>query len=84
MSDVELFPNPAANVVRVEGYLPSSTATTISIVNALGQTVSVNKFPAGGTMFSEVISVADLANGTYFMNIATEGGNVSKQFVIAK
>lgn len=82
--DVEVFPNPAKEVVIVKGVLAQPSDVDITISNALGQTVFTRHFEKGGSMFGENLHISDLANGTYFMNIATEGGNVTKQFVIAK
>lgn len=85
MMDVRIFPNPVTTSgLSVKGMLQSPSPVKLTIVNALGQQVYSNDYKAGGSIFADYISVADLANGTYFMNIATEGGNVTKQFVIAK
>ncbi len=84
MQDIELFPNPAANYIRIEGSLPASVATKVTITNLVGQVMSVNEYPAGSTMFAASISLANFSNGVYFMNITNNGSSVTKQFAVNK
>ncbi len=56
---LRIYPNPANDVVFIEGTLPGDE---ITIVNAAGQTVKQQT----GT---SVISVADLSAGIYFVNV---------------
>jgi hypothetical protein len=84
MEDVELFPNPAANYVHVNGQLNNPSETKITIVNTIGQVVSENIFPANGTMFSENISLNNISNGVYYITIENNGEKVSRKLTVAK
>ncbi|MCF8448936.1 MAG: T9SS type A sorting domain-containing protein [Taibaiella sp.] len=84
MQEIEIFPNPASNNLRVEGQLSASVATRITITNMVGQVVSTQEFAAGGTQFSENISLSNFTSGVYFMNIANNGISVTKQFSVVK
>lgn len=84
MQDIEIYPNPAREILTVKGILENPSEVNITINNALGQQVYSTRFAKGGSMFGENISLADFSNGIYFMNIVTEGGNVTKQFVVSK
>jgi hypothetical protein len=84
MENIELYPNPAASYINVQGTLSTPSATTITIINTLGQVVSENVYPAGSSLFSENISLANLSNGTYIMNIINDGERVVRKFTINK
>lgn len=84
MVDVELAPNPAANYVSVRGTLAQPTETKITISNAAGQLVIEKQYPAGGTLFAEHISLNNISNGIYFMNIINNGESVTRKFVVNK
>jgi len=84
MSEIEIFPNPAKNILTVKGTLDNPSETKIVISNVLGQTVFAKKFANGGSVFFEEIAVNNLANGVYLMNIVNNGETVTKKFVISR
>jgi len=84
IADMELFPNPAQNVITVKGMLEHPSPVEISIHNALGQRVFSQDYKTTGSLFGESISLTDLSNGVYFMNISSDGGSVTKQFTVNK
>jgi len=86
LEDFTVYPNPAKNIVTVKGSFNSMapTTTAITVVNALGQVVINNTYPAGGSLFGETISIKDLSNGVYFMNISNSGASVTRQFTVNK
>ena len=64
MDEVEVYPNPASNTIRIEGIEP----TVIQVFNALGQLVKTVQ----GT---NEISVVGLPEGVYVLRITDEKGN---------
>lgn len=84
MADVRIYPNPAKNFITVTGVLDNPTDTKIVIYNSLGQVVKETEYKAGGSIFGENISLNELSNGTYFMDIVNNGERISKQFTINK
>ena len=64
MDEVEVYPNPASETVRVENVEP----TVIQVYNALGQMVKQAED-------TNEISVAGLPEGVYVLRIRDEKGN---------
>jgi hypothetical protein len=84
VADVEVFPNPARNSITVKGLLSDPSSTKIVVYNAIGQVVANKEYKDSGSLFEETISLNDLSNGVYFMDILSGGEKVSKQFTVAK
>ena len=82
MQDIQVYPNPASSRIVVKGMLQNPSDVTIAIYNVLGQRVFANDYKAGSSMFGEFISVDNLSNGVYFVNVTNEGGTVTKQFTV--
>lgn len=76
LSQVKLFPNPAADnvVITVE------ESASMEVLNIAGSVV----IPTQKVMGKATINVADLANGVYFVKVATNEGILVKQLVIRK
>ncbi|RYZ48292.1 MAG: Omp28-related outer membrane protein [Sphingobacteriales bacterium] len=80
--NVSLYPNPATVQVTVEMNMAKSAKVSFRIVNMLGQQVGQQHNETLGMGQSKtVIATSDLAPGVYFMNIATEKGNLQQKFV---
>jgi hypothetical protein len=84
MQDIQVYPNPASSRIVVKGMLQNPSDVSVAIYNVLGQRVFANDYKAGSSMFGEFISVENLSNGTYFVNITNEGGTVTKQFTVSR
>ncbi|MEZ4922778.1 MAG: T9SS type A sorting domain-containing protein [Crocinitomicaceae bacterium] len=69
------YPNPANNNVMITGLVEGSQ---IELVNILGETVQRNI--STGTSIS--LSTYDLSNGTYFVRVSTDYGQVTKKLMI--
>ena len=71
----EMYPNPVSDKLHIA---TEANIEEISIYDIYGRTArqKVNK-----TTGQQVIDVADLGNGIYFINIKTDKGNVVKRFV---
>lgn len=77
-----LYPNPVSDMVNVELNLVKSAQVTFTVVNVMGQQVGkplVKSANAGQNITS--IATSDLAPGIYFLNIATEKGNIQQKFI---
>ena len=71
--NVALYPNPAKDVI----YLQGEDIQYVAIYNAIGMQVMSQKVSD-----SESINIADLANGMYFVRIIDEKGNIlTKKFI---
>ena len=74
-SYINIHPNPANDKISIATEL---NVEEIAIYDIYGRTVrqQVNK-----TTGPQVIDVADLENGIYFINIKTDKGNIVKRFI---
>ncbi len=75
---VVVFPNPSAALFNVKSELEIES---ISIINALGQVVSIQQ---NINQTQAQINTADLANGFYLMQIRSAAGVVTRRVQIAK
>lgn len=75
-SAFSVFPNPANNVVNVANAKAQISA--INLVDINGRTVKSAKFDG---VSSAQVSIADLANGVYMMNIKSDKGTITKKVV---
>ncbi len=79
------YPVPATSEVNVEVYALNTMDVKVNILNIAGSTVksvgsqSLNE---GGNMVS--VSVSDLVNGVYFLQIAGSQGTATYRFVVTK
>lgn len=77
--EITLSPNPTQSEVQLG--LPTSLqreSITVSLVNALGQTVLTRQTPAGAV---RTLSLTGLAAGVYTLRLETSAGPVSKRLV---
>jgi hypothetical protein len=81
--NVTLFPNPASDIlnVRVSTQTSVNDNVTISLVDALGRTVTSfgDKLIGKSAQFS--MNVSELKNGMYFLRIQSKTGLITKSFV---
>jgi hypothetical protein len=83
----ELFPNPAGftgNRVTVSYNLPVNEKALIEVTNALGSTVirrSVQGYEGRNT---EVLDVAGLGSGLYYVNLTIAGGHKSRKLLVIR
>ncbi len=68
---LQLYPNPAGNQVYLSAYLDETGSRKLSIINALGQTVSIVEsagYAAG--VYQTEIDIESLPDGLYFIQLA--------------
>ncbi|MEO5673644.1 MAG: T9SS type A sorting domain-containing protein [Chitinophagales bacterium] len=78
--DVNVYPNPASDLLNV--YLSNDflTRADIEIVNLIGQTVYIGKAESG----NNEINIARYDNGLYSLRISQDGEFTSKKFVVQR
>jgi hypothetical protein len=84
MMDLQVFPNPAKNYIKVKGTLEYPSETKIFVYNSLGRVVFEQEYKAGGSLFGAIIPLDNISNGTYFMNIINNNEITSKEFTIQR
>jgi len=81
LTDFELYPNPAANVVNINLAEVAGQDVEIRTIDQLGRTVSVEQTQA--TVTPHQLNVSDLKNGRYMVLVIADGKKpVAKQLVI--
>jgi len=83
--NAELFPNPAADELQLSCWLQSGDDLTIQILNSSGavmKTIDPGHQPKGA--YASSISISDLPNGIYFLQLQSDGQKVLKKFVKAE
>ncbi|MCB2409817.1 beta strand repeat-containing protein [Hymenobacter lucidus] len=80
-SSLSVYPNPTHDgqlTVELSGY---RAATTLSVVNALGQQVFTTAVPASGGTSKQAVNLSQLPAGIYILRAATEGGIDTRRIV---
>jgi len=77
-STISLSPNPAKNVLRIEG-LSLSTKTKITIVDLNGNVAISLRLTANSSSYN--LNIAALKPGNYWIKLEVNGEEVTKQFV---
>ncbi len=75
--NVSLYPNPAQNILHVEGL--SLTQTKLTVVDFAGNIAISQQLSANSQYYN--LNIASLHAGNYLLKIETNGEVVTKQFV---
>ena len=81
---LNLYPNPAVNVLNIEFYLQEKAEVVITIYNTTGQLVKSESklFESGQNKLQT--DIAELTNGVYVAEIKREYGKTQKRFVVSR
>ena len=78
---LQIFPNPAVDVVHVQLHQPTAELATLEVVNAFGEVVLQQSVPIG-TQASEVF-LSGLMDGSYWISVR-EPGQVAQRVRVVK
>ncbi len=82
INSLSLVPNPANSQITVRASVSGSTVREITLHDIVGrvmQTIGVNH--VSGSSFEQKIDLSGISNGTYFIQLTTEKGKVTRSFV---
>lgn len=82
-SYMNVFPNPAKDVVNLGLSLEKPTDVTVTIADINGRTIQIQD-RYGLTNETLTYQVPQLAAGTYLARIATKEGTLTKKFIVQK
>jgi hypothetical protein len=74
---VSIYPNPANDFMTVSLAAESTDATTIYIINALGETVLTEKATSSNT----TLNTSNLTSGIYFIKVESKNSSAIKKFI---
>lgn len=80
---LNVFPNPANNLINLSFMLNKSSNVTVEIMNSLGQSVYSKTEVYNSGEFNLTINTNDLSNGVYFLKFSNETGNQIRKINIA-
>ncbi len=74
ISELNIFPNPTSNEIKITFNLTESSNTIIEIMDITGRVVKtfLNEKMSNGN-FTKTFNVSNMDNGNYFININTNG-----------
>jgi hypothetical protein len=76
-----LVPNPASTELNIDLHMAAATNVTISILNAMGQTVRSTELK-NATNQRITINTSDLSSGIYLVNLISEKGMITKKLIV--
>jgi hypothetical protein len=82
VTELQVYPNPAADVIHVSFNIPEKQQVKLSLVNLTGQVVYYNENPSFSGLYNNDISITNLPSGVYFLKISTATGTVNKKVVV--
>ncbi|MDR2980038.1 MAG: T9SS type A sorting domain-containing protein [Bacteroidales bacterium] len=82
IKDVNIFPNPASNHVKVVIETTENAPASLTVTNLLGQTVHAQQISiSAGTNVLD-LNVSGYPSGFYMINIKTSTGNSTKKLIV--
>lgn len=85
INGLNIYPNPAQNVLNINFSTEEATDVTVNIINANGmlvQTTSMDNANAGNRIIT--VSTEELAAGIYNLSLVTSSGTETRNFVVVK
>ncbi|MCG3164731.1 MAG: hypothetical protein POELPBGB_00490 [Bacteroidia bacterium] len=85
INGLNIYPNPAQNVLNINFSTEEATDVTVNIINANGmlvQTTSLENANAGNRIMT--VSTEELAAGIYNLSLVTSTGTETRNFVVVK
>jgi hypothetical protein len=79
-SNLELYPNPAADFVTIKENFDNANSAVITVSNILGETI-FTKTVSPASELNEKINLSGFDSGVYFISVKTQEGTSVKKFV---
>ncbi|OSZ82600.1 hypothetical protein CAP35_04860 [Chitinophagaceae bacterium IBVUCB1] len=79
---LNVFPNPADNHITVSGYLPTGKDVKIALLNAIGQVVMQDMAYNTNSTLQKQISLQNVPNGIYYMQLKTSEETQTLKLVV--
>lgn len=84
IESLNLFPNPATNLLNMEFFTISNSQVTAEVIDILGKVVITHNFNAEEGFNSGMVNVQNLNSGIYFMKLRQDGQETISKFMIKK
>ncbi len=83
-SGVSIFPNPANNETTLTVNSDNTSASTLKVVNSIGQTVYAKQITVNAGANNFKIDTKEFAAGIYFVIVDSEKNQTTKKLIITK
>ncbi len=80
--DINIYPNPTTDQLNLSFEVPTTATITASVVNELGEVVSITLIPSGTQLM--VLSLKELSGGMYWINFQFDNHHIWKKVVKTK
>ncbi|MEM7370688.1 MAG: M4 family metallopeptidase [Bacteroidota bacterium] len=81
---IDAYPNPSAGTLTVEYEALQPQSLEIQLLNALGQRIQSRKWEVLGGMNRTILSLEDVADGIYTLQMTDEEGLLVKKIVLSR
>jgi len=81
-TNMQVYPNPAANLLNIDFYLDHGSMVDYELINLQGISVFSEKISEKNGNTHEVIDVSTLPKGIYLLKISRETGILNKKIVL--
>ncbi len=84
LGNMNLYPNPAENLLNIEFYVSGKMDVVITIYNATGQLVKAEQKSFAGGMNKVQTDISALSSGVYVAELQGAAGKEQKRFVVRR
>ena len=82
---LQVYPNPASDVLNIKLKAPNSTSVTVTITDLLGRAVAtIGKVDIINGVAEISYSLSGIPDGIYIAQLRSGAGNVSQRFTVSK
>jgi len=82
LKNVQVYPNPATNLVNVDFLQDHSSSVSIELFNLEGMTLLSEKIPDVNVSLHKTINVSSFPRGVYCLRICGETGILNKKIIL--
>lgn len=79
LSGLSIYPNPGEGLFHISGAIPAGEKVEMSVVNVMGQIISINKNFTGN---NDVIDLSSLSSGIYSVKFSSASGYSSTKKIV--
>lgn len=79
LSGLSIYPNPGEGLFHIAGTIPAGEKVEMSVVNVMGQIISINKNFTGN---NDVIDLSSLSSGIYSVKFSSASGYSSTKKIV--
>ncbi|MCB0641844.1 MAG: T9SS type A sorting domain-containing protein [Phaeodactylibacter sp.] len=84
ISNVSVFPNPANDFLNINYNLTKDAAVQLTVMDLAGKVIEIRQLDGQAGEQTARIETGNVMPGFYFVQLTTEGQNVSKKFVVVR